>query len=153
MKVKKVMNESVIVCNPGDVLKDAIDVMRENDCGAVPVVDGELKPVGFVTDRDIALALGTSGLNASEMKISALLSRSVITCKRTENIERALKKMKQNKVRRLPVVDEKGAVAGILSICDLLNMRKMKGKLRKRILLTLTAICKADPIVLREVAG
>jgi CBS domain-containing protein len=61
MNVEQVMNRSVKSCRPGDSLNQAAQLMWENRCGAVPVVDAEFKPVGFLTDRDICMAAYTRG--------------------------------------------------------------------------------------------
>jgi CBS domain-containing protein len=61
MEVRRMMRHSVRTCHPNDSLNDAAQVMWEDVCGSVPVVDDQLKPVGFLSDRDICMAAYTQG--------------------------------------------------------------------------------------------
>ena len=97
----------------------AAQVMWEQDCGCVPITDGEDHLVGIVTDRDIAMAAYTQGLPLGAMPISLAMSSKVISVQAEDDIDSAETLMQQHKVRRLPVLGQDERLVGILSINDL----------------------------------
>jgi CBS domain-containing protein len=118
MRVQDIMTEAVKACGPDTNLAEAAAAMWEADCGTIPVVaDGE-KVIGMVTDRDIAVALGTRDSRASDIAVSDVMSEEVYACHPEDDIHTALKAMRKDKVRRLPVIDNDGVLQGILSIND-----------------------------------
>lgn len=135
-------------CSADETLSKAVEIMWQRDCGAVPVIDGEMKVIGMITDRDIAVAAGSRNQKLPEIKIGEVIREKVITCFEKDDAEDALKKMRRAKVKRLPVVSESGMLIGIISITDLLLKAP---KLKKKVFSTLKAIAKPRPIVLREV--
>lgn len=153
MKIKKLMTKDVGFCRPSDDLAAAVEVLRQRDCGAVPIVNKDQEPVGMLTDRDIALALADRDLKPSEVKIGELLKKKIVICAEGDRVEKALKKMRKYRVRRLPVVNKKKELAGILSISDLMIFKKTKKALRKKIYATLKAISRPRRIILQEIVG
>lgn len=150
MKVKKVMTADAGFCSPEEPVSKAVEVMWEKDCGAVPVLDAGRKPVGIITDRDIAVAAASRDERPSQISIAEVIGdRRVAVCRESDDAEDALKKMRRAKVRRLPVVDDGGALAGIVSITDLLLKAP---KLKKKVHSALKAIGRPRPIVLSAVA-
>ena len=149
MKVKKLMTEEVEFCHLDDDLAKAVEIIWRRDCGAVPVVDGDMRVIGMITDRDISIAVGSRNLKPSEIKIGEVITNSnPITCSADEDAEDALKKMRRKQVKRLPVVSQNDALIGILSITDILLKDK---KSKKKIFSALKAIAKPRPIVLNEI--
>ncbi len=144
------MTADVGFCFTEENLSKAVEIMWQRDCGAVPVIDGEIKVIGIITDRDIAVAAGSRNQKLPEIKISEVIDKKVITCVENDKAEDALKKMRRAKVKRLPVINENGALIGIISITDLILKAP---KLKKKILSTFKAIAKPRPIVLKEVTG
>jgi CBS domain-containing protein len=129
MKVQDVMTETVKTCRPNTNLAEVTAIMWENDCGVLPVVADGGKVVGILTDRDIAIALGTRNLPASEITAGDVMSGDVYTCEPYDDIHTALKIMRKDKVRRLPVVNLEGAIIGVLSMNDVvLQAEKPNGK-------------------------
>lgn len=118
MKVQEVMSENVATCAADSNLAAAAALMWNADCGVLPIVADGGKVIGVVTDRDIAIAVGTRAQRAAEIPVREVMSQQVYTCALDEDIHAALKTMRREKVRRLPVVNEEGALAGILSIND-----------------------------------
>ena len=149
MKVKKLMSGNCVTCETEDSLALAVRKMWENDCGMIPVVSDE-KVVGVVTDRDVAVAVSSSGRPASEIRTSEIINGDVTTCKEKESVSRVLKKMAKKKLRRLPVVDRKGRLTGIFSIADAVNASASSKKLRKPVLKAIQGISKPHPIMLFE---
>ena len=119
MKIKEIMHTGVKSCSPESALDAVALEMWNNDCGVVPIIDDEGKPVGIVTDRDIAIGGAIQHKPLWEIKSKDITrNRQLFMCKTDDDISAALELMKQNQVRRLPVVDEHGRLAGILSLCD-----------------------------------
>ncbi len=129
MKVKDAMVRSVSVCRPEDSLAQAAATMRDERCGALPVVDGRGNVTSLITDRDICIALGARDVRASGLQVKDISLPSVFRCAAGDGVSAALKTMVSQNVRRLPVVDESGKLVGILSIDDLiLHSESQPGK-------------------------
>jgi len=95
--------------------------MWERDCGGVPVVarSSEGRVVAMITDRDVCMAAYTTGRPLAALRVCDAMSRELHTCKPGDPAADAEATMRDNQVRRLPVVDDAGNLAGILSIADL----------------------------------
>jgi CBS domain-containing protein len=120
MIVREVMNQEVTTCNPETTLESAALLMWNGDCGTVAVVDDENRVIGIITDRDICMAVALQHKPASEIQVQEVMSRHLFTCQPESDIMNALKTMSFQKVRRLPVTNDSGQVAGIISIEDLI---------------------------------
>ena len=119
MKVEQIMNRNVKVCRPQDSLNKAAQLMWDEPCGAVPVVDDQRKPVGFLTDRDICMAAYTQGKPLEELRVETAMARKVVSCVAEDELGTAAGLMRQHRTRRLPVIDRNGALVGLLSLDDL----------------------------------
>jgi CBS domain-containing protein len=118
MKVQDVMTQEVETCWPDTNLAAAAAMMWENDCGVLPVVADEGKAIGVITDRDIAIALGTRNKIAADLPVAEVMSARLVTASPEEDIHTALKLMRKEKLHRLPVVNNDGVLKGILSLND-----------------------------------
>jgi CBS domain-containing protein len=125
MKVQEVMTEDVKTCSPDTNLAAATALMWEYDCGALPVVANGKTPVGMITDRDIAMAVGTRGRSPQDIRVDEVMSAQLFACAPDDDIHAALKTMRKDKVRRLPVVTD-GTLEGILSLNDVV-LQAQKG--------------------------
>jgi CBS domain-containing protein len=121
MKVEQLMKREVKVCSAADSLNRAAQLMWEADCGCVPVIssNGDGALVGIVTDRDIAIAAYTQGKPLAEIPVSVAMAKKVIACHTGDGLRHAEALMRQNRVRRMPVLDQNHRVAGILSLNDI----------------------------------
>lgn len=124
MKVKDLMSADMIKsCAPETKLTQVVSMMKENNRGALPVVDESRKVVGIITDRDVCLALGTK----AEKKASELSVRDVIAHAKVHSISAeqpltaALREMRTNRIGRLPVTDNEGKLKGMISINNILS--------------------------------
>lgn len=117
MKVKEAMTPEVHLANPNLTICEAAGIMAEFDTGALPVGDGD-RLVGVITDRDIAIRAVGEG-KSPETPVREIMSREVLYCFEDEAIEHVAKNMADQKVRRLPVLDRKKRLVGIVSIGDL----------------------------------
>jgi len=111
-------------------LGEAVELLWNRNCGFLPVVDEEKKVVGVVTDRDVCVALGTRNKLAGELKVGEVATRAVISCEPDDEVGAALATMAEARVRRLPVIDKQGKLAGVLSLDDIV-MHTRAGKLAK----------------------
>ena len=113
MKVEDVMTKDVQTCRPETNLADAAMRMWRNDCGILPVVaDGE-KVVGVITDRDICMAGATRHRDQANIRVEEVISGKVYGCPPNVDIHEALKIMRKNQVRRLPIIRaEDGKLVG-----------------------------------------
>lgn len=144
MKVKEVMTEDVKACFPDTNLAAAAAVMWQLDCGVLPVVIEGGKAVGVITDRDIAIAAGTRGRLPQEIRVGDVAHGPVIRCAPDDDVQTALRAMREEKVRRLPVLTYDGVLKGIVSINDVvLHAQKGNKELDyDDVVSTLKALCE-----------
>ena len=128
MKVQEIMTEKVQSCLPDDRVSAIARMMREQNCGFIPVVTTNNVPVGVITDRDVCMAVATKLQNAADIEVGELMSRQIFACFAEDDIDVALRRMKERKVRRLPVVNHEGKLKGILSLDDIVLSTTGDGK-------------------------
>jgi len=121
MKVKDVMTQSAVCCNADTNVGHAVELLWVNNCGMLPVVGNDGQIHGVVTDRDIAIAMGTRNRLAGELTVGEIATTNVVTCKPEDEIHEALQTMAEKHIRRLPVVNNEGIPEGILSIDDIIT--------------------------------
>lgn len=127
--VQTIMTTTVNTCSPGDPLNRAAQILWETNCGAVPVVDGAGKLLGMLTDRDICMASFTQNRMLSAMQVESAMSRVMHTCAPTDSILRAMDIMSMRQVRRVPIVNESGRLAGIVALADVARyVQSLPGK-------------------------
>jgi CBS domain-containing protein len=119
-KCRDVMTQNPTVCMPGDLSVRAAQLMQREDVGLIPVVnDEDMKPlVGVVTDRDLALRVVAQNRHPSQTTVEAVMSAEPITCHPDDDISLAMDRMKEFQVRRIPIVDERGSLVGIVAQAD-----------------------------------
>ncbi len=120
MNCKDVMTADPKCCLPEDTIARAAEVMREEDVGPVPVVsDRNLKRLaGIVTDRDIAIKVVAAGRDPRSTRVDEVMSKDIITCHAEDDYNQALQAMARHQLRRIPIVNEDGALLGIISQAD-----------------------------------
>lgn len=124
MKVRDLMSaDEIKYCTADAKLNIIARVMKENNIGALPVVDQSHKVTGIITDRDICLVLASKPTKtSSELAVrDALSHRSVHTVTVDEPLSVALSEMRKNRIGRLPVTDKSGTLKGMLSINNILS--------------------------------
>ncbi len=121
MKIEQIMQRSVRVCRQNDSLNTAAGMMWDNDCGCLPVINtnGNGAVVGMLSDRDICMAAYTQGKPLIEIPVTVAMAHSVLSCKPSDDLALAEAIMREARIHRIPVVDEDGAVVGIVSLTDL----------------------------------
>jgi CBS domain-containing protein len=121
MKVKDVMTQSAVCCSTETNVGAAVELLWVNNYGMLPVVGNDRRIQGVVTDRDIAIAMGTRNRLPGELTVGEIATTNVVTCKPEDEIHEALQTMAEKRVRRLPVVSNEGIPEGILSIDDIIT--------------------------------
>jgi len=127
MRISEIMSRNPRSVSPDTPVSEAARVMKEQDVGLVPVVErvggaetrGRL--VGVVTDRDIAIRHVAEG-RAADAPVSEVMSGGEKTCGPNDSVEDAMALMGREQVRRLPIVDERGALVGVVAQADLARM-------------------------------
>jgi CBS domain-containing protein len=104
-------------------LSEAVDMLGEHGIGAL-VVSGDGHAIeGIVSERDIVRAAGRSGAAALDATVGSVMSTDVITCARNDGVDLLMGLMTERRIRHLPVVDDQGQLAGIISIGDVVKAR------------------------------
>jgi CBS domain-containing protein len=117
MKVREAMTTKVRTANPEQTICEAACLMAECDAGILPVGQND-RLVGVITDRDIAIRAVAHG-KSPETPVSEVMSKEVLYCFEDEDLEHVAKNMGDVKVRRLPVLNRKKRLVGIVSVGDL----------------------------------
>lgn len=119
MNVSEAMTAPVKVCRAETSLDEVARMMWEGDCGAIPVIGEDGRPLGMVTDRDIAMAAMLNHQPLWEIQASRVIQgQRPCCCSSEESLESCLRTMERNEVRRVMVTDSQGSVCGILSLGD-----------------------------------
>jgi CBS domain-containing protein len=121
MTIKQLMTTPVATVQPATSVALAGVAMLHNDCGILPVVNNEGEIVGVVTDRDICIAVSTRSVPAAEINVGSVATSRPITVEESDTVAHALEIMKHGQVRRLPVVDAKRQLVGMISMNDMIN--------------------------------
>lgn len=124
MKTLEACKHDVVVARRDTSLADAAKLMRERHVGCIVVVDTNdaSKPVGILTDRDIVVEVVAAELDPRSVTVGEIMSTPVVTVRAGDDALDTLKAMRIRGVRRVPVVDDAGALAGLASLDDLLEI-------------------------------
>ena len=120
MTCQDVMTAEPICCVPDDAVAEVARVMRAHDVGAVPVVvdHDSRRLIGMLTDRDLAIRVIAEGRDPDETSVRDVMSMNPVSCRASDVYQEALRAMGDNQLRRIPVVDSDGRLAGIIAQAD-----------------------------------
>jgi CBS domain-containing protein len=116
--IREVMTANPRALESGSNVMEAARLLRDEDTGIVPVVEGE-KLIGTVTDRDIAIRIVAEGKDPEKTTVGEIASRELVTIDPQQDLDEALRLMARHQVRRLPVVEEDGKLVGIVAQRDI----------------------------------
>jgi CBS domain-containing protein len=123
MKAKDIMTKKPKTVTPETSVREAARLMKQEDVGVLPVVDrdGSDRLVGIVTDRDIALRHVAEGHDSSSCPVREAMTSNVRTARENDDVEDVMDLMGSEQVRRIPVVDERGSLVGIVAQADIVR--------------------------------
>lgn len=118
-KAKDVMTMNPSVVTPDTPVQEAARLMQTEDTGVLPVVEGQgvRRPVGVITDRDLAIRVVAEGRTSATVR--EVMTPSVRTCKQDDDLKDVMQTMASEQVRRIPIVDDGGNLVGIVSQADI----------------------------------
>jgi CBS domain-containing protein len=122
-RVRDVMSPDPIIVTPGTRPSDAAQLMRDGDCGALPVAESlaDPRPVGIITDRDIVIRGVVDQERLSELLVLDLMTAEPYSVREDDPLDVAVELLEERKIRRVIVVDDAGRICGMLSQADLVR--------------------------------
>src|SRR5689334_845580 len=123
MRIQDIMTKDPSSVTADATVREAAQVMGRENVGMVPVVEGKSSKrlVGVVTDRDIAIRCVAEGKDGSCRVSDVMSSSKLATCKQDDDLDNVMQAMQTEKVRRIPIVDERGSLVGIVSQADVVR--------------------------------
>ncbi|GGO82979.1 CBS domain-containing protein [Marinobacterium nitratireducens] len=126
MSVGEICNREVIVIDQEENISDAARLMRKHHVGNVVVVrqsdDATRVPVGILTDRDIVIELLARDVDPDALSVGDAMSYDLLTLNENDEVDEAIKQLRARGVRRAPVVNGRGELAGILAVDDIVEL-------------------------------
>jgi CBS domain-containing protein len=123
MTIGDICNREVITMKRDSTVLQAASLMRQFHVGDVVIIEdhlGKIVPIGIVTDRDIVVELVATELDCNVMTTGDIMTKNLIVIKENFGVFDAIKLMSSKGIRRIPVVDNDGALVGIVTFDDLL---------------------------------
>jgi CBS domain-containing protein len=119
-KCSDVMTQSPVCCLPTDSVSKAAQLMEAEDVGSIPVIEDEqtMKLIGIVTDRDLALQVVAPERDTGSTLVADVMTYEVVTCRASDDVQKAVDTMSKHQLRRMPVVDDDQRIVGIISQAD-----------------------------------
>ena len=117
--IREIMTRDVAAVAPVDSIVHAAQLLRDDDVGALPVVDGRGRPIGMITDRDIACRLVADGDDLRGAQVRHAMTGEVFACVEDSTALDCMRSMSRHQVRRMMVVDREDRLVGIISQADL----------------------------------
>jgi CBS domain-containing protein len=125
MTVGSVCNREVVFVTRATAVPEAARLMREYHVGDLVVIEernGRRLPVGIVTDRDLVIEVLAAGVEPDRVCVGDVMSGELVQAGEDDDLLDTIRRMREHGVRRLPVVDAGGALTGILSVDDLIDL-------------------------------
>ena len=138
MNISELMSKNPRTVTPDTPVSEAAQLMKEEDIGMVPVIErvggaetrGRL--VGVITDRDIAIRTVAEG-RATDSPVRDVMSSGVRTANPGDSVESVMELMGSEQVRRVPIVDDRGSLVGVVSQADLARKAKNEGRVERTV--------------------
>ncbi|MGE5446005.1 MAG: CBS domain-containing protein [Ignavibacteriales bacterium] len=121
MSVRKITKKKVVTVSPDDTVVRAAKLMGERNVGSIVVVENK-KPVGILTDRDITIRVVARKADINSTLVKGVMTKKIITGKDGQRVAELAKIMHEHGIRRVPIVDKKGRLTGIITLDDILYM-------------------------------
>ena len=127
MFLRKITKKKVVTVRPDDTVVKAAKLMEEKNVGSVVVVENR-KPVGILTDRDIAIRVVAKKADINSILVKDAMTKKIVTGRDNQRVAELAKVMHENGIRRVPIVNKKGMLSGIITLDDLLYMMGLKAR-------------------------
>jgi len=123
MRIHDIMTKDPSSVTPNATVREAALLMSREDVGIVPVIDDHFDKhlLGVVTDRDIAIRCVAEGKDGSCRVREVMSADDIATCSESDDVDSVMETMRAEKVRRIPIVDERGSLVGIVSQADVVR--------------------------------
>jgi CBS domain-containing protein len=131
--VRDVMTANPECVSEKDGIRDVARIMKKQDTGVVPVVDGGRKILGVVTDRDIVVRGIAEGKDLESVRVNEIMTKNIRTVREDADLNDVLRTMENAEVRRVPVVNESDEIVGIVSIGDIATLSNQTGRVGKAV--------------------
>ncbi|MGN6183316.1 MAG: CBS domain-containing protein [Thermoanaerobaculia bacterium] len=130
--IRDVMTTNPESVTSKDSIHDVARIMKNQDTGVVPVVDGR-KIIGLITDRDIVVRGIAEGRDVSDLRVNEIMTKSVRTVREDADVNDVLQTMGNAEIRRVPVVNQNDELVGIVSIGDIATTTNQSGRIGKAV--------------------
>lgn len=123
MSLETLCRREIVCVDVNTIVLEATELMEEMNVGSVVVIQND-RPVGMVTDRDVVLRVVNKKLDPAAVKVGDIMSLEVVTLKQSTGLYEALEQIKESgsRVRRFPIVDDNGAIKGIITLDDVIYL-------------------------------
>ena len=138
--IRDVMTPNPECVSERDSIRDVARIMKDQDTGVVPVVDGR-RIIGLITDRDIVVRGLAEGKNLENVRVNELMTKSVRSVREDASVDEVLNMMSSAEIRRVPVVNSNDELVGIVSLGDIAAQGNQDGKVGR----TVENISEAPP--------
>lgn len=125
MSIGEICNREVVICNSDDSILEAVKLMRDQHVGDVVVVERKSEgvfPQGILTDRDVVIELLAEEVDLNSVACGDVMSREMVTAAEDDEVLQTIELMRDRGIRRIPVVNRRGELQGILSFDDLVEL-------------------------------
>lgn len=125
MAIGKICNREVVFARRDNTVKEAAQLMREYHVGDLVVVDqseGKPVPSGIITDRDIVVGVVAKGLEPDALRVGDVMGAELVIARETDGVSETIELMRSKGVRRVPIVDARGGLVGIVTADDILDL-------------------------------
>jgi CBS-domain-containing membrane protein len=114
-----VMTRNVVTVHPDDTVERAARIMGECNCGALPVVNDNGRLIGMVTDRDLTIRIAGRGKDPRRARVDECMTNESFACHANDSLKDCMRQMARHQIRRLPIINDRYQVVGIVSQADL----------------------------------
>jgi CBS domain-containing protein len=125
MSIGEYCNREVVITERGTEIREAAKLMRQHHVGDLVVVErrgDEAIPVGVVTDRDLVIEVLAQELDMEAVTVGDVMSMEIVTARESEELWDTLNRMRSQGIRRMPVVNERGGLEGIITADDIVEV-------------------------------
>jgi CBS domain-containing protein len=119
VRAGELMTRHVMTVLPDDTVERAARMMGECNCGALPVVDDDGRLIGMVTDRDLTVRVTGRGKDSRRTRVDECMTNESFACHVNDSIKDCMRQMSRHQIRRLPIINDRYQVVGIVSQADL----------------------------------